>query len=148
MYFVFSQHDLREALSAYVTYYNRWRWNGELRAVRRALCLSKDAERSLRNLSSASSTTFMGLLSDISVFCALHAFRHNGIEHMDDEEQGYARWGMTRARRAADNCAGSGLDPSMGTSDTRWSWSSFEQADEGLSGRLLNIRRDCTYQVQ
>ena len=41
--------------------------------VRRCLCLRKDAERSLRNLCLAACTTFMGLLSNISVFCALQA---------------------------------------------------------------------------
>jgi hypothetical protein len=49
------------------------RLDRELHAARRCLCLRTDAERSLRKLCSACCNTFMGLLSDISVFCALQA---------------------------------------------------------------------------
>jgi hypothetical protein len=74
-YLFFSERNLRRALSAYATYYNRGdctaRLDRELHAVRRCLCLRKEAERSLRDLYSAGGTTFMGLPSHISVFCAL-----------------------------------------------------------------------------
>jgi hypothetical protein len=65
----------RRALSAYVTFIiggdGTARLDRELHAVRQCLCLRKEAERSLRTLCSTGCTTFMGLLSDISVFCAL-----------------------------------------------------------------------------
>jgi hypothetical protein len=46
----------------------------ELHAGRRCLCLRKDAERSLGTLCSAGCTTFIGLPSDIPVFCAPQLF--------------------------------------------------------------------------
>jgi transposase InsO family protein len=65
---VFSEANLRRVLSAYVTYYNRWRPHRSLGQV--APCgearpsLSKHAQRSLPNLCSAGCTTFTALLHD------------------------------------------------------------------------------------
>jgi len=86
---VWDQHDLSawtiylfSASAIYVGLYPRTspiimggartaRLDRGLHAVRRCLCLRDYAERSLWNLSSAGCTTFIGLLSDISLFCAL-----------------------------------------------------------------------------
>jgi hypothetical protein len=59
---VFNEANLRRVLSAYVTYYNRWRrtarWARQFHAARQVPSLGKHAERSSRNLCLAGCTTF------------------------------------------------------------------------------------------